>query len=454
MSTQGRVLLVDDDETAIELMGNLLTDRGYTVATATTVDAAIQRLGNEGFNAAVTDLRMPVRGGMDLLSAATERWPEMPVIMITGHGSIRTAVEALKHGAFEYITKPIQIEELALVLEKAIAHRRLEEQNRFLKGELERTLGYHYHTNNRHLQEVYATIDLIKDQDPSVLIRGESGTGKEVIARLIHNSGHRSAASFVPINCGAIPEHLIESELFGYEKGAFTGAVKRTAGKLEIANGGTLFLDEINELSPRAQVALLRFVQELEIVPLGSSRRVPVNVQLVTATNRDLDALVRAGEFREDLFYRINVLPLTLPPLRERREDIVDLADWFLERTKVISNRAAERFSPAARERLLSYDWPGNIRELRNCVDRATIVCRDAEIGVEHLFLPTQPEPGARNDENDTFCYAGEAPLKAVEDAYIAWTLDRHDGNRAKAAATLGLSTRGLRYRLNRESGR
>lgn len=267
MTESGLLLLVDDDPTALSLMRDLLAGKGYDADTAGSADKAEALLTERAYRAVVTDLKMPGRSGMELLKSCVEKWPEIPVIMITGHGTIRSAVEALKIGAFEYIPKPVQVDELELVIAKALRQRKLEAQNVFLKGELERALGYHYDTANESLQRVYRTVEMIKDEETSILLQGESGTGKEVIARLIHNTGRRSGGVFVPLNCGAIPESLIESELFGYEKGAFTGAEKRTAGKLEIADGGTLFLDEINELPFRAQVALLRFIQERELVP-------------------------------------------------------------------------------------------------------------------------------------------------------------------------------------------
>ncbi|MDT8298012.1 MAG: sigma-54 dependent transcriptional regulator, partial [Spirochaetaceae bacterium] len=384
----GKLLLVDDDKTALSLMRELLEGRGYEVDSVSGVDQAENSLEANAYRAVVTDLKMPGRSGLELVDTCRREYPETPVIMITGHGTIRNAVEALKAGAFEYLSKPIQMDELAMVIDKAIKSRRLETQNLFLRDELERTLGFLYETANPQLTEVYRTVEFIKDEDTSVFIQGESGTGKEVIARLIHNSGRRSSGSFVPINCGAIPEGLIESELFGYEKGAFTGAERRTPGKLEIADGGTLFLDEVNELPPRAQVALLRFIQERELNPLGSNRRVSVNVRLITATNQKLSDLVKKGRFREDLYYRINVLPLSLPPLRDRREDIMPLSRWFLKRQKTNTPRLAEDFSIEAAEALENYHWPGNIRELRNVVDRATLICRKKFIEESALLLP------------------------------------------------------------------
>jgi DNA-binding NtrC family response regulator len=448
MNSHSRILLVDDDKTALSLMQELLKGRGFTVNTAGSVDLAIEQLEATAYSVIVTDLKMPRRSGMDLLGICIEKYPETAVILITGHGTIRNAVEALKKGAFEYLSKPVQMDELVLVIEKALGHRRLVTEVSFLKGEIARSKEYLYDTTNDKLQQVYRTVDFIRDEDTSVLIQGESGTGKEMIARLIHDSGRRRDGSFVPLNCGAFPDDLIVSELFGYEKGAFTGAEKRTQGKLEMADGGTLFLDEVNELSPKAQVALLRFIQEREVIPLGSGRRIFVNVRIIAATNSNLHRLVEEGRFREDLYYRINVLPLYLPPLRNRREDILPLASWFLKKLKQSSTRPAEGFSPEAEVTLVNYSWPGNIRELRNCVDRASIICRESQIGPESLFL----NPVRSQDRREGFCVDGMPPLSELEIQYIDWVLDRHEGNKTRAADALGISIRNLRSKTNRDS--
>lgn len=478
MRTSERLLLVDDDETALTLMKDLLENRGFRVDCARDADRGEALLKKTAYHVVVADLKMPGRSGMDLVQLCRREYPEIPVVVITGRGSIRSAVEVLKAGAFDYLSKPVQMDELTLVIRKALAGRRLETQNTFLRGELKRTLDYLHETANAGFRRIYRTVDMIKDEDTSLLLQGESGTGKEVIARLIHNSGRRSAGSFVPINCGAIPEGLIESELFGYERGAFTGAEKRTPGKLEIADGGTLFLDEIDELPPKAQVALLRFIQEREIVPLGSTRRISVNVRLIAATNRDLESLIRSGGFREDLYYRINVLPLYLPPLRERREDILPFCEWFLKSVKTAAQRPARGFSAAARSVLVNYHWPGNMRELRNVVDRAAIICRGPLIEPEALLLPGEPpdpnprrrsvpgpvpgsipakkspppvmpSPTAENPPSASFAVTEELTLEELEMRYIRWMLARRDGNRTQCAEALGISLRGLRYKLN-----
>jgi DNA-binding NtrC family response regulator len=446
MQRNRRILIIDDDATAVELLQDLLADQGHAVQVALSVDEGIEQLTTESYDVAVVDLKMPRRSGIDFLEHAVHHYPELQVIMLTAHGSIESAVDALKKGAFDYLTKPIQIEELTIAIEKAVAHQRMTTQNVFLKEELDRRDQFLYETRNEHLKSIYATIENLRDINSTVLLVGESGTGKEMIARYIHASSSRASGSFVPINCGAVPEGLVESELFGYEKGAFTDAKQRSRGKLQIADGGTLFLDEINELSMRAQVALLRFLQERQITPLGSNRKIPVDVKIVAATNRELGGLVEEGSFREDLYYRINVIPLTLPPLRERREDIVPLAYWFLDWFSQEYNLPARDFDEEAEKALLSYDWPGNIRELRNVVERAAIIAGESTIGKEALLIPdAQPE------ESFDFERIGVVELKSLERSYIHWALEKLGGNRSRTARRLGISVRGLRYKLNNE---
>jgi DNA-binding NtrC family response regulator len=440
-----RILLVDDDTTALDLMCDILSEKNYLPDISASVDAAVEKLKTQHYHAVITDLKMPGKSGIQLLEHVVGTYPDIPVIMLTAYGTIQTAVEALKKGAFDYIAKPVQLEELALALEKAIHHFRLQAQNIFLKRELQKRDEFLYGTNNAGMAGIFETIESVKNVQSTVLLQGESGTGKEVIARYIHDNSPRSGGSFVPINCGAIPENLIESELFGYEKGAFTDAKVRTKGKLEIADGGTLFMDEINELPAKAQVAMLRFLQDPEITPLGSTRRIALNVRVLVATNKDLRQLVREGRFREDLYYRINVLPITLPPLKERREDIIDMAIWFLQRFCQEYNRRISGFSSQAEKRLLSYSWPGNIRELRNCIERAVIICGEEQIGPEALHLDR--DEGAPCD----FSGIGIVPLKDLQQRYIHWVLDRLGGNKTSTAARLGISVRGLRYKLNSE---
>ena len=445
MEKQSRILLVDDDSTAMDLLSEVLEERDYRVDTSSHVDEAIEKLKKHNYHSLITDLKMPGKSGMDLLSWAVQKYPEMPVIMLTAYGTIQNAVTALKKGAFDYIAKPVQVDELVITLQKAIRHSRLQEQNLFLRGELEKRERFLYGTKNPELAKVFASIEKVKEVQTTVLLQGESGTGKEVIARYIHSTGPCSHGSFVPINCGAIPENLIESELFGYDEGAFTDAKRRTKGKLEIADGGTLFMDEVDELTPKAQVALLRFLQEKEITPLGSVRRIILNVRIIAATNTDLKQSVKEGTFREDLFYRISILPFTLSPLRKRKEDILPLAMWFIQEFSQEYNRDVCGLDAEARQIFLAYSWPGNIRELRNCIERAVIINPGKEIGVEAFRL--------ENDEDPSFDFSkiGLVPLKELEKKYIHWVLEGLGENKTLTASKLGISVRGLRYKLNRE---
>lgn len=439
-----RILIIDDDTTAVKLMQDLLQGGGYIVDAVLSAEEGLIKLKNYGYKVLITDLKMPGMDGIELLNLCNKHYPELPVIILTAHGSIQNAVEALKIGAFDYLTKPIQIDELVIVIEKAIVHQKLKIQNIFLTEELLKQEEYFLESKNKDYKKLIETIENLRDVSSTVLLYGETGTGKEVLARLIHKQGIRSSGSFVPINCGAIPENLIESELFGYEKGAFTDAKSNVKGKLEIADGGTLFLDEIEELPLKAQVALLRFIQEKEIVPLGSNRKVDVDVRIIVATNSDLKALIKENKFRKDLYYRLNVFPLVLPTLRERKEDIIPLAEWFLKRICIEYSKGVCGITEDAKRALMNYNWPGNIRELRNCIERAIIIEKDEMINRESLLLPREESLSVKFDS------IGLMTLKELEESYINWVLERFDGNKTLTSKKLGVSVRGLRYKLNK----
>lgn len=439
-----RILIIDDDSTAIELMKELLQGVGYIVDAVISAEEGINKLKNYRYKVLITDLKMPGMDGMELLDFCNKHYSELPVIILTAHGTIQNAVEALKIGAFDYLTKPIQMDELNIVIEKAITHQKLKTQNIFLTNELLKQEEYFSDSKSKKYQKLIETIEDLKDVSSTVLLYGETGTGKEVLARLIHKKSTRSSGSFVPINCGAIPENLIESELFGYEKGAFTDAKTNVKGKLEIADGGTLFLDEIEELPLKAQVALLRFIQEKEIMPLGSNRKVNVDVRIIASTNRDLKALIKENKFREDLFYRLNVFPLNLPALRERKEDIIPLAEWFLKRFCSEYSKNVCGITEDAKKALLNYNWTGNIRELRNCIERAIIIEKEEMITRESLLLPRDEPLSVKFDS------IGLMTLKELEESYIDWMLEKFDGNKTLTSERLGVSVRGLRYKLNK----
>ena len=439
-----RILLVDDDITLVSLIRDLLTEKGYIVDIANSYDEAAEKLRVYRYQAVISDFIMPGKTGLDLLKLCRSSDYDTQFIIVTAFGSIENAVEALKQGAYHYLTKPLQIEELVIVLEKALEHGNLTVRNEFLSQELQKKDEFFLDSRSASFTSLLQNIEKVRNVDSTILLQGETGTGKEVMARLIHKTSSRGDENFVPINCGALPESLLESELFGFDKGAFTGAETVKVGKLEYADGGTLFLDEVEAMSPKAQVSLLRFLQEGEITRLGSNKKRKLNVRILAATNKDLLKMCRIGEFREDLYYRLSVFPLQVPPLRERKEDIPDLARWLLERLCAKLAHSSCSFSGEALDALLEYDWPGNIRELRNCLERALIITPGEIIEAEALFINKGKSFPIKFDE------IGIVSLKKLEEAYINWTLDKLDGNKTKTAEVLGITARGLYYKLEK----
>ncbi len=449
-----RILLVDDEKTPVQLLKEILTEEGYHVDTSDSGESAIGMIKKSDYKVIITDLKMTGISGLDLLRYCVKNFPETPVILLTAHGTIQSAVDALQCGAFNYLTKPVQIDELLIDIRKALELEKLKLQHNFLQEELKKKDKFLYESNNNRYNAILKSVYDLSDVDSTILINGESGTGKEVIAKLIHQTSLRSKGNFVPINCGAIPENLIESELFGHVQGAFTDAKSNVKGKIEVADGGTLFLDEVNELSSKAQVALLRFLQEREIVPVGSERRIKVDVRIIVATNRDLQGLIKEGFFREDLYYRINVFPIHLPPLRERKEDVLDLANWFINEFQKEYSRPFETLTEEAQKELLEYSWPGNIRELRNCIERASILTKGKKIPLSSLLL-SQSSPVASNETSgkeieNCFADIGIMDLKILENKYIHWALNELGNNKNLTASKLGISERGIRYKLNK----
>ncbi|MGL1890301.1 MAG: sigma-54 dependent transcriptional regulator [Spirochaetaceae bacterium] len=442
--TSIRILIVDDDITLVSLLKDLLETKGYSIHIANSCEEAEEKLNFFRYHVVVSDFIMPNKNGLELLKICNKSNHDIQFIMVTAFGSIQNAVEALKLGAFHYLTKPIQIEELLIVIEKAIKHGKLTTQNQFLSAELQKNEEFLFESHSSQYISLLKNVEKLKPVDSTVLLHGETGTGKEVMARLIHNTSVRSKENFVPINCGALPESLLESELFGFDKGAFTGATKEQMGKLEYADGGTLFLDEVEAMSPKAQVSLLRFLQEGEITRLGSNKKIKLNVRVIAATNKDLMLMCRENLFREDLYYRISVFPLDIPPLRERKEDIVMLAEWILSKLCTKLSRNIKGFSNEAKESLVTYNWPGNIRELKNCLERGVIVESGNQLENDSLFLrPLKTLPMKFDD-------IGLIPLKQLEDSYINWALDKLDGNKTLTSETLGISPRGLYYKLGK----
>jgi two-component system response regulator AtoC len=433
-----RVLVVDDEPGLREFLADALRPAGHDVTTAPDAERALQLLDRRGFDLVITDLRMPGLGGLELLRRVRAEQPEVEVVVLTAHGTVDSAVEAMKLGAIDYLQKPLSgPDELRLVVARAVERRHLRDvQEEAARERTPPRLGH----GDPAMRPVEEAITKVAPTSATVLLLGESGTGKEVAARAIHAGSPRRDRPFVAVNCAALAETLLESELFGHEKGAFTGAVERRRGRLELADGGTFFLDEVAELKPELQAKLLRVLQERQFERVGGVRTLEVDVRLIAATHRDLRALMDTGRFREDLYHRLAVFPLRLPPLRERRGDILPLARELLERIARELKRAPLAISPAAAARLQAAPWPGNVRELANCLERAAILAEGAELGPEHLAL----EPAG------FAAPSGVIPLADMERAAIERALQLTGGNRRRAAELLGLGERTLYDKLKR----
>lgn len=447
-----KILVVDDELNMRLVLGAMLKKEGYDVASAADGLAALKILKEDDFVAVVTDLKMPNMDGMGLLEQVMRNYPSTPVIIITAHGSIATAVDALKKGAFDFITKPFEQEELKNIIAKATSTKTLS-KNDILLGP-EETDRYGIMGCSGRMLDIYETIKQVAPKTTTVLITGETGTGKELIANAIHRNSPRRNNPFVKINCAAISENLMESELFGYERGAFTGAVVRKPGRFELAHKGTLFLDEVGELPKDMQVKLLQVIQEQEFERVGGLRTVKVDVRLVTATNRNLLQDVREGRFREDLFYRLNVFPIHLPPLRERTEDILPLTEFFLGKFNKKLEKNIREIDSRVEELFLSYDWPGNIRELENLMERLVLMSKEDRIGIEDiprelksvLEAPTVlPYQDAQQKPLKDFM---KTHLEELEKQMILRTLEECGGNVTRAAQQIGISRKGLQLKM------
>ncbi len=445
-----RVLIIDDESGILETLRILLKNHGFEVQTAQGGKAGLAALADGAPDIVVTDIRMPGVSGMDILEASKSQDPDIPVILMTAQASLQTAIQAVNQGAFYYIQKPFSNEEFLALCRRAAEQRQLKAENLSLKREIKRRdrsrtmrpVG----TSKRFL-EVLRLAEEVAPTESTVLISGESGTGKEVIARYIHELSHRSDGPFFSINCGALPESLLESELFGHVKGSFTGAVRDKEGLFAAARGGTFFLDEIAEMKPSTQVKLLRVLQEREALPVGGTEPIPVDVRVIAATNRDLDDALREGSLRADLYYRLNVITLHLPPLRERREDIPLLCDWFLQRFAEHRGESPKRLSGAALEALSAYPWPGNVRELENAVEHAVILAQGDTIEVEALPKRIlEPKMESLVSEKPL----ATPTLELIERAYIMWVLQSVGGNKTRAAEVLGIDPSTLYRKLAR----
>ena len=443
----GRILVVDDETNIREALAKILERAGHRVSAAESGDTALSLLHDGVFDVIVTDLKMLGAGGLDVLRGAKQHQPDTEVIILTAFGTIESAVEAMKLGAYDYLTKPIDPPRLLHLVTKALEHKALREEVQQLREQasvqsaFERIVG-----RSPTMRRVYETVRQVAPSMATVLISGESGTGKELVARAIHNRSARKSGPFVTLNCGALPETLLESELFGYERGAFTGAGAARSGRIEQADHGTLLLDEVGEMSAKTQVDFLRVLQEREVRRLGSSRAITVDVRFVAATNTNLEEAVRAGSFREDLYYRLAVVPVQLPPLRERREDIPLLATVFLKQFCEQYQRPDKALSAPALQILREYAWPGNVRELRNLAERLVVTVLGRVI--RPVDLPSTIMTGEPLERSISVPLG--IPLAVIEEQIIRWTLREVTSHRERAARILGISPRTLHYKLKR----
>jgi two-component system, NtrC family, response regulator PilR len=452
-----RVLVVDDERSMRELLAIMLRQAGHDVTLAEGGEQAVEILKSEAFDLVITDLRMRKVDGLGVLRAAKELSPSAVVLVVTAFASTETAVEAMKLGAYDYVTKPFKLDEIKLTIANALERKRLQDENKALRTQLRRERGFEsFVGKSRQMNELREVIRKTADGLSTVMVTGESGTGKELVARAIHQESPRRSGPFVSVNCGAIPETLMESELFGHVKGAFTGAVANTVGLFSAANGGTLFLDEVTEVPQSVQVKLLRAIQEREIRRVGDTKDVKVDVRLIAASNRDVARAVADGVLREDLFYRLNVIPIQLPPLRDRRDDIPLLAQHFVQKISAELGKAVKGVSPDALAVLESYRWPGNIRELENVIERALVLGSGDMLEAEAL-------PPDLNTTRDTQEVPVEIPpdgidleamLDQIERRYLQMALSRTGGVQTRAAELLRVSFRQFRYKLQKHSQR
>jgi DNA-binding NtrC family response regulator len=442
------ILIVEDEAKMRRLLELNLNEDGFSTLSAGDAESGLKLLRENVVDLVVTDLKLPGMNGLDLLQAVKRHNAALPVVVMTAFGSVETAVDAMKAGASDYVLKPFSLSEMRMVIRKELDVRNLREENRSLRE----ALGKRYsHPNvvarSLKMQEVLALVERVAPTNSTVLLGGESGVGKDLIARAIHEKSRRASGPFIKINSTAIPENLLESELFGYEKGAFTGASNSKPGKFELADKGTLFLDEIGDVPPVTQVKLLRVLQEREFERLGGTKTVKVDVRLIAATNRDLREALEQGTFREDLYYRLNVVPIDIAPLRQRKEDIPDLVNLFISRFAGDSGKAVNSISPEAMQTLVNYHWPGNVRELQNIIERGCALAKGTVLEVADIHLDSRPA-------KTTSTVGGFLPdgmtLEHWEDEMIQEALRRADGNKSQAARLLGLSRNALRYRLSK----
>ncbi|MGF1635103.1 MAG: sigma-54-dependent transcriptional regulator [Phycisphaerae bacterium] len=443
----GRILVVDDQDMMRDGIAATLVRDGHEVIAATDGPAALSRLEQGRFDMMLTDLKMPKMTGIELLAEARKKWPDVPVVLMTAFATVQTAVEAMKLGAYDYIQKPFHGEEIRHLVERTLEHNRLRAENRALRSLVDMTprpmIG-----ESEVMRAVRQKIKQVGPSSATVLIRGESGTGKEVVARQVHQNSTRNGMPMLAVNCAALSENLLESELFGHEKGAFTGADKMRRGRFELADGGTLLLDEISEIAPSLQAKLLRVLQENQFERVGSSSTITVDVRVIATSNRDLEQCVRDGTFREDLFYRLHVVPIDLPPLRDRPDDVPDLCRHFLHAVAKRERSAFRHIEADAVRALQRYHWPGNVRELQNIIERAVVLEEEPGVIRAQTIEPwLKPDAGKPRGEGTTFI---GKPLADVEKQIILETLERFRGHRIKTASALGIGVRTLGMKLKK----
>jgi DNA-binding NtrC family response regulator len=447
------ILIIDDEKSLLDLLTVVFKKEGYAVKTAMSAAGGFEILAKEAVDLVVTDIKMPGADGMDILRYARENLPDLPVILITAYGSIAQAVEALKAGALDYVVKPFDVEELKIIVGRGLASRRLKQENILLKRDLKDRYGFEQMIGkSRAMQEIYILIEKVGSTDSTVLITGESGTGKEMAARAVHQQGARRDHPFVSINCAALPENLLESELFGHVRGSFTGAVSDKKGMFELAQRGTLFLDEVGEMSPWTQVKLLRALQERKVRRVGGADEIPVDVRIIAATNLDLKKRIQEGKFREELYYRLNVISVDMPPLRKRVEDIPILIAHFLQKYCDKMSKRPKRFTPDVVRLLEGYPWPGNIRELENVIERIVAI-EDRETVTVNCLPQEIVSPQKKKMETQELFAPGfnlTLHLDEITKKYIQEALALTGGSLQKAAPLLGLSYRTIRYLIGK----
>lgn len=444
---KAKILIVDDDGAHRKMLYALLSNEGYDVYGAVDGTEAVSAIEESFYDIIIMDIKMKQMDGIEALKLIKQLSPQIPVVMMTAFATVNTAVEALKSGAFDYLTKPIDIEEVKIIVKKTLEHRKLEQENRYLRERIDDRFDFsEIIGSSPPMQHVFETVSLVAPTQATILITGESGTGKELIANAIHHNSPRKDTAFIKINCAALTETLLESELFGHEKGAFTGAQKRKKGRFQLAHLGSIFLDEVGEMSLGTQAKILRVLQAQEFDMVGGTTPIKVDVRVIAATNRVLEADIASGRFREDLYYRLNVVQIEMPPLCKRQEDIPLLAERFLRHYSKKNRRFLKGFSPRAMDFLMRYPWPGNVRELENIVERAVILARGDVISYSEF--PEKIRQGGENSINEGVAISVGKTLKDVEKDMILKTLDHNGGNRTHTAKMLGISRRTLQLKL------